>query len=364
MCRFLPLCLLLSFGFSQTVMAEPAESTAFETQSLSESEAAELQQLPNGMSDDAAASYTEQMDDIYSTGDVDTGFAIIEDPDLVLGYHEASGMYTYTLPDGSRFAVSVPNTAVTTQTVRLVLPENMLLQSCTRDGVDQYELSKELTEPGSYTLQLLETGMASYDADNPTELQNTNNYSFTLHFRICENVNNSLELVQAPEGFQISAVSRNGKRSEEARSYYFLPGDGSYVFEFRSLENDIPYELRFTLDETPPRLSFEGLGEDRIAKSPLAVSSAEPCTVEVQHNGENYHLSQDKQQHIQGSLTGNGVFRLTAEDAAGNTRSYVVLLKSSSRLPSLLRGIFFLGLAALLSVVMIGKKMLVGNGLL
>ena len=361
MCRFLPLCLLLSFGFSQTVMAEPAESTAFETQSLSESEAAELQQLPNGMSDDAAASYTEQMDDIYSTGDVDTGFAIIEDPDLVLGYHEASGMYTYTLPDGSRFAASVPNTAVTTQTVRLVLPENMLLQSCTRDGVDQYELSKELTEPGSYTLQLLETGMASYDADNPTELQNTNNYSFTLHFRICENVNNSLELVQAPEGFQISAVSRNGKRSEEARSYYFLPGDGSYVFEFRSLENDIPYELRYTLDETPPRLSFEGLGEDQIAKSPLPVSSAEPCTVEVQHNGENYHLSQDKQQHIQGSLTGNGVFRLTAEDAAGNTRSYVVLLKSRSRLPSLLKGIFFLGLAALLSAVMIGKKMLVGK---
>ena len=361
MCRFLPLCLLLSFGFSQTVMAEPAESTAFETQSLSESEAAELQQLPNGMSDDAAASYTEQMDDIYSTGDVDTGFAIIEDPDLVLGYHEASGMYTYTLPDGSRFAVSVPNTAVTTQTVRLVLPENMLLQSCTRDGVDQYELSKELTEPGSYTLQLLETGMASYDADNPTELQNTNNYSFTLHFRICEDVNNSLELVQAPEGFQISAVSRNGKRSEEARSYYFLPGDGSYVFEFRSLENDIPYELRYTLDETPPRLSFEGLGEDQIAKSPLPVSSAEPCTVEVQHNGENYHLSQDKQQHIQGSLTGNGVFRLTAEDAAGNTRSYVVLLKSRSRLPSLLKGIFFLGLAALLSAVMIGKKMLVGK---
>ena len=361
MCRFLPLCLLLSCGFSQTVMAEPAESTVFETQSLSESEAAELQQLPNGMSDDAAASYTEQMDDIYSTGDVDTGFAIIEDPDLVLGYHEASGMYTYTLPDGSRFAASVPNTAVTTQTVRLVLPENMLLQSCTRDGVDQYELSKELTEPGSYTLQLLETGMASYDADNPTELQNTNNYSFTLHFRICENVNNSLELVQAPEGFQISAVSRNGKRSEEARSYYFLPGDGSYVFEFRSLENDIPYELRYTLDETPPRLSFEGLGEDQIAKSPLPVSSAEPCTVEVQHNGENYHLSQDKQQHIQGSLTGNGVFRLTAEDAAGNTRSYVVLLKSRSRLPSLLKGIFFLGLAALLSAVMIGKKMLVGK---
>ena len=359
--RFLPLCLLLSFGFSQTVMAEPAESTAFEIQSLSESEAAELQQLPNGMSDDAAASYTEQMDDIYSTGDVDTGFAIIEDPDLVLGYHEASGMYTYTLPDGSRFAASVPNTAVTTQTVRLVLPENMLLQSCTKDGVDQYELSKELTEPGSYTLQLLETGMASYDADNPTELQNTNNYSFTLHFRICENVNNSLELVQAPEGFQISAVSRNGKRSEEARSYYFLPGDGSYVFEFRSLENDIPYELRYTLDETPPRLSFEGLGEDQIAKSPLPVSSAEPCTVEVQHNGENYHLSQDKQQHIQGSLTGNGVFRLTAEDAAGNTRSYVVLLKSRSRLPSLLKGIFFLGLAALLSAVMIGKKMLVGK---
>ncbi len=359
--RFLPLCLLLSLGFSQAVMAEPAESSALETRSLSESEAAELQQLPNGMSDDAAAAYTDQMDDLYSTGDVDTAFAIIEDPDLVLGYHEATGMYTYTLPDGSRFAVSVPNTAVTTQAVRLVLPENMLLQSCTKDGEDQYALSKELTEPGSYTLQLLETGEASYDADNPTELQNTNSYRFTLHFRICENVNNLLELVQAPEGFQISAVSRNGKRSEEPRSWYFLPGDGSYVFEFRSLENDIPYELRFTLDETPPRLSFTGLGENSIAKSPLSVSSAEPCTVEVQHNGENYHLSQDQQQNIQGSLSGTGVYRLTAEDAAGNSRSYVVLLKGRSRLPSLLKGIFFLGLAAFLSIVMVGKKMLVGK---
>ncbi len=359
--RALPLWLLLSLGVSQAVMAEPAESTAFETQSLSESESAELQQLPNGMSDEAAADYTEQMDDLYSTGDVDMGYAVIEDPDLVLGYHEATGMYTYTLPDGSRFAVSVPNTAVTTQTVRLVLPENMLLQSCVKDGENQYELSKELTEPGSYTLQLFETGMASYDADNPTELQNTDNYSVTLHFQICDNVNNLLELVQAPEGFQISAVTRNGKRSEEARSWYFLPGDGSYVFEFRSLENDIPYELRFTLDETPPRLSFAGLGEDSIAKSPLQVSSEEPCIAEVQHNGENYHLAQDKQQHIQGSLNGNGAFRLTAEDAAGNSRSYVVLLKSRSRLGSLLKGIFFLGLAAFLSAVMVGKKMLVGK---
>lgn len=358
--RVLPLCLLMSLGISQATMAEPTESTAFETQSLSESEAAELQQLPNGMSDEAASNYTEQMDDLYSTGDVDSSsYAIIEDPDLVLGYHETSGMYTYTLPDGSRFAMSVPNTAVTTQTVRLVLPENMMIQSCTKDGESQYEPSKELTEPGTYTLQLLETGMADYDADNPTEIQNTNNYSITLHFQICENVNNLLELVQAPEDFQISAVTRNGKRSEEARSYYFLPVDGSYVFEFRSLENDIPYELRYTLDETAPRLSFTGLGEDSIAKSPLPVSSEEVCTAEVQHNGENYHLSQDKQQHIQGSLTGNGVYRVTAEDTAGNTRSYVVMLKSSSRLPSLLKGIFFLGLAAFLSLVMMGKEMLV-----
>lgn len=359
--RFLPLCLLLSLGLSQAVMAEPTESTAFETQSLSESEAAELQQLPNGMSDEAAIEYTEKMNDLYSTGDVDTAsFALIEDPDLVLGYHEGSGMYTYTLPDGSRFAMSVPNTAVTTQPVRLVLPENMMIQNYTKDGVSQYEMSTELTEPGTYTLQLLETGMADYNADNPTELQNTNNYSFTLHFQICENVNNLLELVQAPEDFQISAVTRNGKRSEEAKSYYFLPGDGSYVFEFRSLESDIPYVFRFTLDETAPRLSFTGLGEDKTAKSPLKVTSEEICTAEVQHNGENYHLSQDKQ-HIQGSLTGSGVFRVTAEDAAGNTRSYVVMLKSQSRLPSLLKGIFFLGLAAILSVVMVGKNMFVGR---
>ncbi len=352
-CQVLPMILLLSLGLSVPALAAPdASSTQDYASALTEE-----QSISSSLSEEDMLSDDELLQAYYAgTGDESLDAEVTEDPALHLSYNASTQRYTYTLPDQSSFSLSIPNTAVTTQPVQLLLPDNMQIESCQQDGVSIYQESNSFKDAATYDLTILSIGEGSVDESNPSEVKMGENYRFHLHFQICDNINNLLEYVQAPEDFVLSAVTRNGVRQTVEKNHYFLPGDGSYVFEFRSEEGNLPYELRYTFDATAPRLSFIGLDAENVGRGRIQVRSPEICTTEVMHGSETYNLKQNSQEKIEDSLSGVGVFRLTAQDNAGNSRSYIVYIKSESQLPTFLKAVACLGLAGALILMMISRK--------
>ncbi len=354
----LPLILLLSFGFCTSALAAPeASSVQDDNLVLSEedrsiaSSISEEDMLSGSFSDD------ELLQAYYEgTGDEIADAVVTEDPELLLSYNAGTQRYTYTLPDQSSFSLSVPNTAVSTQPVQLLLPDNMQMESCQKDGVSIYQESTAFKDSGTYDLTVLSVGEGSVDENNPSEVKMGENYRFHLHFQICDNLNNLLEYIQAPEGFVLSAVTRNGVRQTVEKNYYFLPGDGSYVFEFLSEADNLPYELRYAFDATAPRLSFDGLDAENMGRGRVQVRSTEICTAEVMHGSETYNLKQNSQEKIEDSISGVGVFRLTAMDSVGNSRNYLVYIRSESQLPTFLKAVACLALAGALMLMMISRK--------
>ncbi len=356
--RWLPAFLLCGLLFSGRACAEPAEDTFTEEDFAALSE------------EEQEAAVQQVLDSYRLTETGDSAAAaeslLVTEPELVLGYDAESGNYVYTLPDGSSFEMNVPEAAVSSKAVQLKLPAECTVLSVLRDGEPLYTATdtKRFTETGSYVLTLykqksiLDESLLSED-DTDSGMEGI--YSFQLHFQICDSVNNLLEVVNAPKDFEITAVSRNGKRSLLQEDTYFLPGDGSYSIECTSLKDSaIRYELRFTLDVTPPVLSFSKDLHGNVIKAPLEVSSGEACTVEVMHGTENYWLSQDSRQKISDTLENGGSYHLTATDAAGNSREYVFLLKGSSRIGGallILGGFMLLGI---LAGTAYGKRFLIG----
>ena len=199
---------------------------------------------------------------------------------------------------GSTVTSSVADTMMTTGTVSLELSEgsNALLY---RDGkaAAGADLS-EITAPGSYTLVA-----STADSDNRI-----------MSFTILPSVTSNLGFYQMPAGFQLTElVIDSVKQDISDSSRVDLSKEGTYQLTYRCAATGIDYGMKVTIDNTPPKITLEGV-EKGVARGPVKIKGLKKSdTVLLTKGGKKEGMADNK------TITDPGKYKLTVSDKAGNT---------------------------------------------
>ncbi len=228
----------------------------------------------------------------------------------------------YHLPNGEWFVSSVPNGMITGEPVEFYPPDNGLSVVRIGDGEPAMQEQGRFTKPGSYQIQMLcFSPLSDSQADSKA-------YEVSFFFTILEEEESHLGVVQAPEGFIISDVRRNGKKQQEdGGRWVFLEGDGIFEIDYADEKTGAKkFETRLVRDTVAPFLNFSQNMEDGRAEAPLSFQPSEPdCVVMVRYNGISGYASVN-------TLTVPGIYELSVADKAGNSRSYLVRLEQVYKL--------------------------------
>jgi len=232
---------------------------------------------------------------------------------------DGDGWLTYTLPDGSSFASSVPCGMITSEPVELKLPPGAVAILRRDDAAEPSVKSWRFAEKGNYHIKLLmfqEPGGSAADY---------NIYEVNFYFTIIGETDRTLGAFPAPEGFFIKEVKKNGREQEipEERCF-FLEEDGRYEIccQARS-DPGIQVNAEFVRDATAPFLSF--LPEPDPSGHPGPVKfypSEENCRATVSYNGSRGYA-------VGNELTAAGNYELSVEDGAGNRRVYHLRIRQT-----------------------------------
>lgn len=222
----------------------------------------------------------------------------------------------YHLPNGEWFASSVPNGMITGEPVEFHPPVNGLSVVHIGDGEPAMQEQERFTKPGSYQIQMLcYSPLSGNEADSKV-------YEASFSFTILEEEESHLGVVQAPEGFIISDVRRNGQKQQaDGERWVFLEGDGIFEIDYVDEKTGAGrFKTRLVRDTVAPFLNFSQDMEDGRAEAPLSFQPSEPdCVVTIRYNGVSGYASVN-------TLTVPGTYELSVADKAGNSRSYLVHL--------------------------------------
>ena len=230
-----------------------------------------------------------------------------------------SGDFKYTLPNGNYFISSVPSGMITSGPVDFYAPEGVV-GLVERDDVKvAFPDSWHFTEKGVYHMMFLvlqPPGDAAIDYII---------YEVNFYFTIIGGMENSLGAVPAPEGFVINGARMDGKNQKvEQERCYFISGDGYYEIGFEA-QGDLKASARteFTRDTMAPFLSFSREIEPEGITGEVEFYPSEPgCRVYMHYNGNRGYAATNR-------LTAAGVYELSVEDKAGNSRIYHVRLRQT-----------------------------------
>lgn len=146
-----------------------------------------------------------------------------------------------------------------------------------------------------------------------------------FYFRIVDEKEMCINVIGAPEGFFLDRVLYQGEEQELPQiSHYFMQGEGEYLFDFTSTEDEgLSYTLELTRDTTAPFLDFQQEIVNGKAAAPLFMISREAsCSYEVVRNGVKYD-------YVQGEpLKTGGYYEVVVSDEYGNSRKYIFLLEA------------------------------------
>lgn len=191
--------------------------------------------------------------------------------------------------------------------VRLTVPEEIVV-SATRDG-ENYTFPSNgiIDEDGRYKLTLTCT-----DKNGGMERR-------TMEFRICAEPTNSLGIFQPPYNAELVSAELDGEELELPGNFVNCEKDGRYEFtyEYGGLRRSVAVNV----DTRAPVLKFNGT-DDITFMEQVTVTSDTPCEYTIYKNGQPTDNSP--------LLTSTGVFRIYAEDSAGNKSSYRVEIKAIS----------------------------------
>lgn len=228
----------------------------------------------------------------------------------------------YRLPDGSVFFSSVPNGMITGEPVEFRPPDNALSLIQVDDELAAMQSRERFTEPGSYRIRML-----CYSPLKGREINYTV-YEVLFYFTILEPVTRQVGVVQAPEGFVITGVRKDGSRQEPDSGWcVFLQEDGVYEIDYEKEEGQpLKLKTRLARDTTAPFLNFsQEVGRDAVP-SPLSFQPSEPdCTIRMLYNGSSGYA-------VSNTLTTAGIYELRVSDRAGNSRSYQVRIRQTYEL--------------------------------
>lgn len=232
------------------------------------------------------------------------------------------GMIRFTLPNRVSFVSSVPNGMVTDQEVRIELPDEAI-GTVQKDGEEAFLLDDGVfTETGEYELKLVFYQMQS------SESEDYNIYEVHFSFTIIDEMNNSLEVINAPEEFEITEVFKNGVlQNGGGKEICSFPEDGNYEIHFYDRKTgSIHLVTQFTKDTEAPFLTFSKDITEKSVTGPVEFTVSEPdCTVMVTYNGNRGQL-------MTNTLASGGFYELEVIDLAGNSRTYQFNIRQTYKL--------------------------------
>lgn len=248
--------------------------------------------------------------DITETQGITIGADGAEIPEPIDGRLELeyeSGALFHEFIGGARVESTVLDGETVSNPVKLTVPENIIV-SAVRDGeAYTFPFNGIIEEDGRYRLVLTCT-----DENGGLERR-------TMEFRICGGATNSLGIYQPPFGAELVSATLDGVEMELPGNFVNCEKAGRYVLtcEYRGMRRSAAIEV----DTRAPVLKFNGT-DDMTFMEQVTVTSDEPCSYTIYKNGQPTDNST--------TLTGTGVFRIYAEDAAGNKSSYRVEIKAVS----------------------------------
>lgn len=248
--------------------------------------------------------------DITDTQDILTDSSGDTIPEPIVGRLELesdSGELYHEFLGGVRVESSVLDGETVSTAVKMTVPDEVIV-SATRDG-ENYTFPSNgiIDEDGRYKLV-----MTCTDKNGGMEKR-------TMEFRICAEPTNSIGIFQPPYNAELVSASLDGEELELPGNFVNCEKDGRYEFtyEYGNLRRSVVVNV----DTRAPVLKFNGT-DDITFMEPVTVTSDTPCTYTIYKNGQPTDNSP--------TLTGTGVFRIYAEDAAGNQSSYRVEIKAVS----------------------------------
>lgn len=222
------------------------------------------------------------------------------------GFDYNEQLYYTSFSDGSRFMIGVPQNGISNTPVLVVIPEG-----CT--GIVMME---------DTSLELPERVSVNEDGTYHIEVTNASGEMITWDFKVMGHPVSDLSTIQAPEGYYISSIVKDGVPVEgvEATDVYDIKTEGSYTVSFLSYYEDYPeWFFAASFDTQPPTLQFVGIDEQGKAtgKTIEYITEEDGVTVIVMKGKKEVKTYNN-------TITGSGTYVVTAVDAAGNQTSYEV----------------------------------------
>ncbi len=241
--------------------------------------------------------------------------------------------YSYSFGDAGKVWTNVLDGETVSTPAKLLIDEYLY---CTvkRDG-SMYPLPQNgvINEDGAYSV----TVTASH-SDGTLETR-------VLAFNVYINATNRLGIYQPPLGFCIENVLLDGEKYPFNDSYCYFSEDGEYSVTYSNGENT--QTVLLVRDTTAPVLYFNG-SSDIVFDTDVTITADTPCTITVQKNG--MPESSDT------TLSGNGIYRVTAADQAGNTSSIRIEIRSASMSEALVIAVILSGIVIAALIYYIVQK--------
>lgn len=243
--------------------------------------------------------------------------------------------YSYSFGDAGEVWTNVLDGETVSTPAKLLIDEYLY---CTvkRDGA-VYPLPQNgvISEDGAYSV----TVTASH-SDGTLETR-------VLAFNVYINATNRLGIYQPPFGFCIENVLLDGEKYPFNDNYCYFSEDGEYSVTYSNGEN--VQTVLLVRDTTAPVLYFNGIS-DIVFDTDVTITADTPCTITAQKNG--MPESSDT------TLSGNGIYRVTATDQAGNTSSVRIEIRSASMTEALAIAVILSGviIAALIYYIVQKNK--------
>ena len=239
---------------------------------------------------------------------------VIESPDMEVKFDPKEGGFECMFPNLQSFQASVPNGGLAREEVRFTFPDNMTVVVRQEDRLTAPE-EYRFWEPGSYMLTV--TSMP----DMQGRSTDYNTYVLRYYFRIIGEQVNDVDVVNAPQGFAISSVFRDGVPIRApSREYHILNQDGEYRFVMTGTGLKVEYDVVFNRDTWAPLIHFH--------KEYDRFGNLKRVSYEGSETGKEVALSVNSEDagSTRGTLTGSGAYMLRISDRAGNYREYRIVI--------------------------------------
>ena len=241
-----------------------------------------------------------------------------------MAYDASTGLYRYYWSESDGVRMSIPNGAIVSEAVTLIVDEDTQLLSMSRDGtsiMDESDGKKEyvLREIGSYSFMLR---VADSEGD----------YRFMGAFTIADGtLPITKDCITSPEGYMIDTILYNGNSIRPESPYYYIPeGDGKYEIDYLPIKtgSSLPYRrFSFVRDTTAPMISFEGDVKNGVFITDVVYRVSDPyAEIEIYYNGQPAYSPNN-------TLAAAGSYYIRAADIVGNTRTYSLLVQRHGYIP-------------------------------